>query len=78
MLYDRAKAQGMGFLHYKPEPLTLEQAEEALKKCSYFDYFNGRVMKVEVGGDALDPRLYDRDNGHGAAYAALKQAGLIA
>jgi hypothetical protein len=42
------------------------------KKRMYFDYVNGRVMKVEIGGDTLDPRLYDRDNGQGAAARALE------
>ena len=33
----------------------------------YFDYLKGRVMKVEINGSMLDARLYDRDNGPGAA-----------
>lgn len=36
-----------------------------------FDYLNGRVLKVDIGTDGLDPRLYDRDNGPGAARRAL-------
>lgn len=76
-LYDNAQPQGMGFLHYTPEPLTLEEAEYALRFSTYFDYLRGRVMKVEVSKDTLDPFLYDRDNGQGAAYNALKAAGLV-
>lgn len=37
----------------------------------HFDYLHGRVMKVDITGDGLDPRLYDRDNGPGAARRAL-------
>lgn len=37
----------------------------------YFDYLQGRVMKVDLAGDELDPRLYDRDNGEGAARRAI-------
>lgn len=33
----------------------------------YFDYLHGRVMKVDIAGDELDGRLFDRDNGEGAA-----------
>lgn len=33
----------------------------------YFDYLNGKVLKVDIGGDELDPWLYDRDNGNGTA-----------
>jgi hypothetical protein len=29
-------------------------------------------MKVDLSGDDLDPRLYDRDNGEGAAVNAIK------
>ena len=77
-LYDSAHAQGFGVIHYKPEPLTLEEAERELSRRTYFDYLHGRVMKIEVGKDSFDERLYDRDNGHGSAYHALKSAGLVA
>ena len=75
VLYDNAKAQGMGFLHYEPDPMTLEEATEALSRSTYFDYHKGRVMKVDLKGDTLDPWLYDRDNGDGAAAAAI--AGIL-
>ena len=83
-LYNAAKAQGMGLLHYTPEPMTIEQARELLgsrpdlaphaspRQRTYFDYVKGRVMKVELSGDELNTRLYDRDNGDGAAERALK------
>lgn len=78
-LYDNAKPQGMGFLHYTPEPMEEGQARRIWSQAGdrpYFDYVAGRVMKVDLSGDALDPRLYDRDNGHGAALSALLGAGL--
>ena len=71
-LYNRAQTQGLGLLHYTPEPLAKEEAEALLEMRTYFDYLKGRVMKVELSGDELDPRLYDRDNGQGAAKAALE------
>jgi hypothetical protein len=71
-LYNRAKPQGMGFLHYDPKPMTKTEAQQILDSGSfYFDYVKGRVMKVAIKGDSLDPALYDRDNGHGAALDAL-------
>jgi hypothetical protein len=76
-LYERAKPQGMGFLHYTPGPLPEAEAKACLERHPYFDYLNGRVMKVDLGKDTLDPRLYDRDNGDGAAERALQDAGLI-
>lgn len=76
-LYTASKPQGMGFLHLTPEPLSDDDAKAALAVSGRFDYLNGRVMKVNLDGDELDPRLYDRDNGLGAAEAALRTAGLI-
>ena len=42
-----------------------------LKEQSYFDYLYGRVLKVWIKGDELDSRLYNRDNGEGAAERAI-------
>jgi hypothetical protein len=71
-LFNNARPQGMGFLSFKPEPMTAAQAAELLKAQTYFDYLQGRVMKVDLGGDSFDERLYDRDNGQGAAWAAVE------
>ena len=71
-LYNASRPQGMGFLQFSPAPMTTEQAQELIAKGDgYFDYLYGRVMKVDLSGDQLDPYLYDRDNGQGAAAAAL-------
>jgi hypothetical protein len=67
-LYNGAKAQGLGFLQYDTTPMTVEQARERFgDNWDYFDYVNGRVMKVSLSGDELDPWGYDRDNGQCAA-----------
>lgn len=78
-LYNASKPQGMGLLHYTPETMTLEEASVLLTspKGQYFDYLKGRVMKVNLGDDELDARLYDRDNGEGAATNTLLRAGLL-
>lgn len=74
-LYNNSKQQGMGFLNPSgQQPLSKEEAASLLTKGTHFDYLAGRVMKVELKGDQLDPWLYDRDNGDGAAARAL--AGL--
>jgi hypothetical protein len=72
-LYNRAMPQGMGMLHFDPAPMTREQAQALLdtRGTRYFDYLQGRVMKVSLEGDELDARLYDRDNGEGAAAEAI-------
>lgn len=77
-LYEHAKPQGMGFIHYQPGPLTREEAETWMKiadeNCSSsYDYVKGRVMKFKLPPDAtsINPSLYDRDNGEGAAQRAI-------
>ena len=68
-LYAAAKTQGLGFLHYTPGAMTHAEAKEYVTNTEpwlYFDYIKGRVLKVDLSADMLDPRLYDRDNGTGA------------
>ena len=71
-LYNSAKPQGLGFLQYEPSPMSTEEAGRLLKEVTCFDYLKGRVMKVNLSGEELNPRGYDRDNGEGAAYRAIK------
>lgn len=73
VLYNRSKPQGMGFLQYDPKPMTREEAQGYLEKTTYFDYLKGRVMKIDLSSDVLDQRLYDRDNGNGAAASAIDE-----
>lgn len=70
-LYNASKPQGMGFLHYDPTPMKTEEAESLLRRQTDFDYLKGRVMKIDLSGEELDSWLYDRDNGEGAAAAAI-------
>lgn len=72
-LYNASHAQGMGFLHFTPERMTKEEAANLLKETSYFDYVKGRILKISLQTDDLEERLYDRDNGSGAAYRALEE-----
>lgn len=65
-LYNGARAQGAGFINYDPHPMSEEEAGGLLQGQTYFDYLKGRVMKVDLSGDELDPWGYDRDNGQGA------------
>lgn len=71
-LYNASQPLGMGVFHADGNDMTTEQARELLDAGhTYFDYLKGRVMKIDLSGDELDPRLYDRDNGQGAAAAAI-------
>jgi len=67
-LYNNSKQLGYGVFdergYYK---LPYEEAVEILEKTTFFDYLYGRVLKVDLSKDSFDERLYDRDNGEGAA-----------
>ena len=71
-LYNASRPLGMGFISYDSKPMTKEEAAVFLEKTTYFDYLNGRVMKIDLSGDELNPRLYDRDNGEGAAWRVIE------
>lgn len=71
-LYNASRPLGLGALHYTPEPLSKEEAAGMLEQTKRFDYLRGRVMKVDLSGDELNPRLYDRDNGEGACERAIR------
>lgn len=71
-LFNASRQQGMGFMHSRgASSMTVDQAQEELKNDTYFDYLHGRVMKIGLDGDELETRLYDRDNGQGAAERAI-------
>ena len=70
-LYNASHPQGMGFIHFDPVPMSEFEATRLLEKQTYFDYIKGRVMKIDLSKNELDPRLYDRDNGEGAALSAI-------
>lgn len=72
-LFNRSKQQGLGFLHSEGRAqMTHEDAQEVLKENQSFDYLRGRVMKLSLDRDTFGPFAYDRDNGQGAAWDAVK------
>ena len=66
-LYNASRPLGLGFLDYNPTPMTAKEGTDLLQHQTYFDYLKGRVMKIDLSDDTLNPWLYDRDNGQGAA-----------
>lgn len=72
-LYNNSHPHGMGFIHYNPEPMTIEQARELLKHTTYFDYLAGRVMKINLESNIVRTWGYNRDNGNGAAERVISQ-----
>lgn len=81
-LFNNSKPLGMGFFASgSKSPMTKEKAQQYLDRGqTYFDYLEGRVMKVDVSENTLSPEMYDRDNGAGAAnkvVEAIKSAQLV-
>lgn len=74
-LYNNAIVGGLGILHFKNKEMTTEEAEQILDQDPnrYFDYLKGRVMKIKIAGDEIDTRLYNRDNGPGAAERVISE-----
>lgn len=78
-LYNASKTQGLNAQMERAlgrpitNNITNEEAQEALNDgILYFDYFNGRVMKVDLSSDVeFDEWGYDRDNGVGAAQKVI-------
>ena len=75
-LYNHSRPLGLGWLHNTPDAMTESEAAELLNQEHYFDYLEGRIMKLDFDSGEMFVGLYDRDNGQGAAEAVLKQAGV--
>ena len=74
-LFNRAKPLGYGLIHYNPNHIMDEkEAEDLLSKRTFFDYLEGRLMKVELGGNELKTSSYNLDNGPNAAEDAIAEA----
>lgn len=84
-LYNSSKPVGLGHLHYNPKPMTADEAyiyvlagddTQSIARLPgmqrlYFDYLNGRPIKVDLSQDKFDPFVYDRLNGKHAARKAI-------
>lgn len=75
-LFNASKPLVLGYLHPdNAEPMSISEAQKLIESRPkmHFDYVRGRVMKVWLGEDNLDPSGYDRDNGQGAAAAVVQE-----
>jgi hypothetical protein len=82
-LYNNAMCPGaMALFAFEPgHVMTETEAQKIIDDLPadrlYFDYLKGRVMKINLSPvtlEALDFRLYDRDNGIGAGYNTALEA----
>ena len=78
-LYNHARSGILGALWAWLDPegteeMSADDAEELINDTPdlYFDYIGVKCLKVDLSDDyGFDPRLYDRDNGIGAAESAV-------
>lgn len=72
-LWRFSQAQGISYLGLPIKPVNEDTFREIIKMYQdegrdlYFDYLMGKVMKIDISADEMDPWLYDRDNGVGQA-----------
>lgn len=72
-LYDRAQAQGCSHLSLEPGPLSSDEARRLFEaNGGAFSFIKGRLLKVDLSGTEIDVSAYDRNNGWGAAVAAIR------
>ncbi len=71
-LWKNCKAQGVSPVHVPVRTeVSLEECKRGLTESCNFDYWKGKVLKVNLEGDEFDPSCYDRLNGEGAAQRAI-------
>ncbi|MBL4706288.1 MAG: hypothetical protein JKY54_17305 [Flavobacteriales bacterium] len=71
-LYNASKQQGNGKIIPNSGDISVSDAQTVLDRgVTKFDYLGGRALKISLATDQLDPQLYDRDHGEGAAEAAI-------
>lgn len=79
-LFNHAKFRGMQLLdeEYQVKAdkiiMTVTQAKEiiAMNNNLHFDYVWAKAIKTNLSGDEIDPGIYDREHGQGAAEAAIQ------
>lgn len=74
-LFNASKQQGLGTLQKEGVAnMDIDRAKYIIAGCGEYlewDYLHGRVMKIDITEDEVDTRLYNRDNGEGAAERAI-------
>lgn len=70
-LYEGSHELGMSSLGRFTDKPTLADCRKHLEASMYVDYFNGRVIKVDLKGETINEAFYDRDCGAGACAAAI-------
>src|SRR5689334_18258688 len=68
--YNSSQFQGYGKYdpEASPESMTKADAQRIIARGQLsFDYLRGRILKIDIGGDMLNPFGFDRDLGQGAS-----------
>ncbi len=80
-LYNASQPQGLGFSEYSPYAMKSGEAQKLLEMgTTFFRYVKGRLLKIDIGNNDIDPAQYDFDNGKGAVgqvISILRQTGNV-
>ncbi len=70
-LHSRSKPLSEGFFLHSSAELSDKDAEDLSK--GYLKGLRGRVMEIDISGDTVDTRLYNRANGPNAAEEVIQR-----
>ena len=74
ILYNNARAKGLGVLLYEVGDMSIEQAEKLLKQKTDFSFIKGRSIMIDLTDDEYFEELYyDKHNGDGEAQKAINE-----
>jgi hypothetical protein len=75
-LYNGAKPSGKDIREYDPEPMTCTEAKKLVLTRKRFDYVKGRILLIIFVGDTFNQKLYNKNNGEGAAEIIIESLRL--
>ena len=73
VLYESAVPMDLGFMTEFEEPLSSEEIDEFFSNSQngYFEYVQGRLLKVDLSVDILDTTNFNATHGENAAEKAI-------
>lgn len=74
VLYNNAKAVGLGMFFFEEGDMSIEQAEKYLKEKTEFSYIKGRALLLDLSDDTqFNEQGYDKINGDNSALKYLRE-----
>jgi len=71
-LYNAAKPAFKQMSSYDPSPMTYKEAKQLTFSHSHFSHIKGRILLIIFIENSFNPKLYDKNNGEGAALKVIE------